>query len=185
MFGARFQRFCRRRLGLEVGEVCCAAPVPLPDKTALDLEHLKAKAGLNFIEAEHVQKIVKTCFAGREGSLSVAQLSLRVVSPFDGNDRTTFSFPFAFALIDESGAERTLLYYRVRDHLREIGLGRKGLAVLFEEGLAERMVSADAGAPRSLWTVIPEADYPAVRRLWTSVVVAKEERSHRGLERRI
>jgi hypothetical protein len=185
MFGARFQRFCRRRLGLGVGEVCCAAPVPLPDKTALDLEHLKAKAGLNFIEAEHVQKIVKTCFAGREGSLSVAQLSLRVVSPFDGNDRTTFSFPFAFALIDESGAERTLLYYRVRDHLREIGLGRKGLAVLFEEGLAERMVSADAGAPRSLWTVIPEADYPAVRRLWTSVVVAKEERSHRGLERRI
>ncbi len=182
MYGARFQRFCRRRLDLEVGTVCCGDLVLLTDRNGkgeLNFDN----TGLNFLEAKHVSLIMKNCFPDRENSLSVAQLSLRVISPFKKDEEEAFAFPFAFALIDARAGERELIYYRVRDHLREIGLGRKGLAVLLDDNKAEKVTELDKTKQESLSTVIREADYPALQRLWTSVVVAKEERGRGGLER--
>ena len=185
-YGARFQRFCRRRLDLEVGEVFCGVPVSVASARvggALDPEALKDKGGLNFLEADHVSKLVERCFSDRADALSVVQLSLRVISPFEVDDRSTFSFPFAFALIDAAGAEGELLYYRVRDHLREIGLGRKGLAILLDNRLAEKTASLDSTQQQNVSTAIPEANYQILRRLWTSVVVARGERGGGELDR--
>jgi hypothetical protein len=185
-YGARFQRFCRRRLDLEVGEVFCGVPVSVASARvggALDPEALKDKGGLNFLEADHVSRLVERCFSGRADALSVVQLSLRVISPFEVDDRSTFSFPFAFALIDAAGAEGELLYYRVRDHLREIGLGRKGLAILLDNRLAEKTASLDSTQQQNVSTAIPEANYQILRRLWTSVVVARGERGGGELNR--
>ena len=185
-YGARFQRFCRRRLDLEVGEVFCGVAVSVASARVdgdLDLESLKDRGGLNFLEADHVDKLVNLCFPGRADALSVVQLSLRVISPFEGGDQSTFSFPFAFALIDDAGADGELLYYRVRDHLREIGLGRKGLAVLLDNRLAAKAASLDSTQRRNLSIAIPEADYQVLQRLWTSVVVARGERGGGELNR--
>jgi len=45
-----------------------------------------------------------------------------------------------------------------------------------EETKAEKIVELESQTQKSIETVMPEADYPALRRLWTSVVAAKEER---------
>jgi hypothetical protein len=76
-----------------------------------------------------------------------------------------------------------LLYYRVRDHLRGIGLGRKGLAVLLERETARTMAEFNTKTRENISAVIPEADYEALRRLWTSAAVAKEERGLDELDR--
>jgi hypothetical protein len=175
MYGARFQTFCRRQLGLAVGQVSCGKSVRVADTGDI--------AALNFLETDHVRRIVKAMFSGRDRSLSVVQLALQVINPFEGDKPAEFDFPFAFALIDDSGGRRVLLYYRVRDHLREIGLGRRGLAVLLEERRAQEVVALDDKAQARVSAVIREADYRALHRLWTSVVAATQDRGARDGDR--
>jgi hypothetical protein len=175
MYGARFQRFCRRRLDLAVGRVSCGEAVNFADRGDI--------AGLNFLETDHVQRIVQECFPSRDRSLSIVQLSLQVISPFQGDNRAEFGFPFAFALVEVNGGKRVLLYYRVRDHLRGIGLGRRGLAVMLEENRVEEVVALEGTAQARVSTVIREADYLALHRLWSSVVAAAQERDSGGIDR--
>ena len=164
MYGARFQRFCRRQLDLPVGEVTCGELVSLAD---LD------DAGLNFLEAEQVRKMVTECFWDRQDSLFVVRLSLQVISPFEWGEPAAFAFPFGFALIDRGETQPLLLYYRVQDHLREIGLGRKGLARLLAEHKVEAVIAPDSKERDLVTGVIPEASYAALQRLWSSVIAAR------------
>ena len=106
-----------------------------------------------------------------------------MINPFGEEDRTEFAFPFAFALVDASGGKRVLAYFRVRDHLRGIGLGRKGLAVLFAEQKAKDIVALDCEEQARISTVIGEADYSALYRLWNSVMAAAEERDSGDIDR--
>lgn len=175
MFGARFQRFCRRRLDLPVGEVSCGDPVRFAE--------MGPEAGLNFLETNHVRRLVGECFPKRKRSMSVVQLSLQVISPFSSEDRVAFAFPFAFALVDSIGGKRVLVYFRVRDHLRGIGLGRKGLAVLLKERKVRDIVPLDRLAQKRVSAVIREADYATLHRLWSSVVTAAEESGSGDIDR--
>jgi hypothetical protein len=175
MYGARFQRFCRRRLDLAVGQVSCGEPVRLAD--------MDERGGLNFLEADHVRKIVGACWPRRKRSLSVVQLSLQVINPFGEGDRTELAFPFAFALVDASGGKRRLVYFRVRDHLRGIGLGRKALAVLLADKRVKDIVALDHEEQDRISTVIGEADYSALHRLWSSVTAAAQERGSGDIDR--
>jgi hypothetical protein len=175
MYGARFQRFCRRRLDLAMGQVSCGVPVTLAD--------MDERGGLNFLEMDHVRKIVGARWPRRKRSLSVVQLSLQVINPFGAEDRTEFAFPFAFALVQASRGKRLLAYFRVRDHLRGIGLGRKGLAVLLAENRVTDIAALDREAQNRISTVIVEADYSALYRLWSSVIAAAQERNSGEFDR--
>ncbi len=175
MYGARFQRFCRRRLDLAVGQISCGEPVRLAE--------MDERGGLNFLETDHVHKIVGAFWPRRKRSLSVIQLSLQVINPFGEEDRTEFAFPFAFALVDATGGKRVLAYFRVRDHLRGIGLGRKGLAVLLAEQRAKDVVALDREEQNRIKTVIGEADYSALYRLWSSVIAAAQDRDSGDIDR--
>jgi len=172
MYGARFQRFCRRRLGLAVGRVQCTEPVILTDGDEV--------GGLNFLESDHVRHVLRTCFPNGRPPLSVVQLWLKVIDPFGEEGRAALAFPFAFALVDTSGGRRRLLYYRVRDHLRSMGLGRKGLEVLLARGHVQEIAPLDREQQERLSGAIDEVDFSALHRLWTSVAAAAEERDAEG-----
>jgi hypothetical protein len=169
-YGARFQRFCRRRLDLPVGRVICSN----------EFTDDSAEGGglpLNFVEKWHIRNVVKARRHGHAERLSIFQLFLEVGKPLEGHDEVEFSFPFGFALVGLSAGKRELVYYRVRDHLRGMGLGRKGLAILHEKHkLLYRLDILDARQQARVERLIPEADYAALKRLWDSVVKAADER---------
>ena len=95
--------------------------------------------------------------------------------PSKGAGAVRFSFPVAFALTVDRGMEQTLAYYRVRDHLRKIGLGRSGLSVLRGAKLVIDLMKLDADEQALLALEIPEADYRTLQRLWDSVVKSSVE----------
>jgi len=176
-YGTRFQRFCRRRLTLSLGRVASRDPVS-------DLEQ---HGGLNFVEMGLVRTIVEKCLPQRASALGVVRLVLEVPSPSSAqNDPPAFTYPFAFALIeqieqstDHSEDQSRLVYYRVQDHLRDTGLGRKGLAVLQEKGQVTDLLR-EASVKDEITKRIPDADYAALSRLWSSVVTAARQRGADG-----
>lgn len=94
-YGARFQTFCRKRLKLELG--------------TLQVRPLN-EAELNFYEKRRFEQI-------REAGDSLWALELLVQNPGEGGEKIVFRFGFAV-----SDANGCLAYYRVQNHLRNIGL---------------------------------------------------------------
>lgn len=181
-YGARFQRFCRQRLGLPVGEVVC-----------IPSEELRgAKVEPNFLEIE-ICKCIQGHLddKGLGAGIEVRQLLLGARSPFEEARALKFWFPFALALIDTRSEKPQLLYYRVRDHLRGIGLGRKGLAVLRETaGVCYRPDDTETAARldcvREAFekkNLTAEADTETLKHLWDSVTKAARERGKKELDK--
>jgi hypothetical protein len=170
-YGARFQSFCERRLDLGLGDVTLGVEVPVRN-----IEDLP----LNFVEKEHVQAVIAGLrLQGDCVQLMVVPLSLDVMDP--SMQRREIGFPIAFALIVQYGGGRKLLvYYRVRDHLRVMGLGRKGLAILREKGAVSALAELDRDIQARIAKEIPEADYRTLRRMWMSVAMAMDSRTDKG-----
>jgi tetratricopeptide (TPR) repeat protein len=78
---------------------------------------------------------------------------------------------------DQNGPQ--LYYYRIRDHLRRMGLGRQGLERLWRE---DRRLSLEA-IPRNIAAVIAGADRDYLMRLWHSVLAAVPDREVQAGER--
>jgi len=153
-YGARFQNFCHARLGLEIPEIVVdrgnEARLAWHGGTSQftpwsDSE--RERIGLNFEEARRVQNILKRTGEHLSGTIHVVSLKLLIRNPRPGDTPAQahdFSFGFAMVLenADEAGAP-CLIYFRVRDHLRRMGLGRKALRCLLEvkewPGLRERI----------------------------------------------
>lgn len=180
-YGARFQQFCRRHLGLESGGLV------LSEAVEVGAEGWQGR--LNFVEQDHVRRLIAGHFAGTaddlagldrtalvevtdrwlagagRGRLELQVMEVRVADP-SGKERT-FAFQVGFALLDkarDSKAERGLVYYRVQDHLRRMGLGRAGLARL-QEAWPALYVDMPAGLVR----LIPEAAPGLLQNLWHMV----------------
>jgi hypothetical protein len=174
-YGARFQRFCQRRLDLELGRVTCHKIVAIEDPE-------KEISGLNFLE-NHIRSMVELCIEKPKDRMNIMQLSLEGGATFGESESSKFSFPFAFALVKIGSPRNELVYYRVRDHLRGMGLGRMGLAVLFEEqNIFYSRQTLSLAQQECVRGHIPEADYVSLGRLWDSVVKAAEERRSRQLD---
>lgn len=110
-YGARFQSFCEGLFELNK-----------ENRAWIDCIEIKRDA-MNFIEREHYSVV--------ESGDKLYQLEMCVRNP-DGID--TFSFPFGFAVVDGSKA---LVYYRIRNHLRKMGLWSRTRQKMLDKGLFE------------------------------------------------
>ncbi|HEX2252278.1 MAG TPA: hypothetical protein VHQ65_03315 [Thermoanaerobaculia bacterium] len=120
--GARFQNFCHRRLGLELGEVEAEvyplAGVDVPGLT----RRLEAENRVNFLEGSLVRELVAAT-PGLADRLLVLRLVVADPSAMHGDEAERLAFTFGIALV----AGTDLVYLRVQDHLRKMGLGRRAL----------------------------------------------------------
>jgi len=152
-FDPRFQRFCWTRLDLRPGRPSVASleqAVHLPDpgqwrawskaaeaegadvpELKAHMERWQADAGLNFWEAELVSKYLRA--TGRP-SQKLFPVYLTVESPrrTDGNP---LRFNVGYVIGDVEVKDRpepvfTLLYMRIQNHLRKMGLARDALMAL-------------------------------------------------------
>jgi hypothetical protein len=117
-YGARFQTFCRRKLGLETGTVEVVA------QTNAEADRL------NFHEAQLVREFVKTN-DGKSGpdQIRLLQILVRDLSNPAPTDIGALRFSFGIAVIQDGN----IVLFRVQDHLRRMGLGRGALARMVHE----------------------------------------------------
>ncbi len=131
-YGARFQTFVRRELGLDVGRVACVERKPVARGKLTDrIKRVAVKAysamELNALERNLVGEFVDANPQTARG-LVLYVLQQVVEQPVD--PELNIEFTFGFALV-RSGA---LVYLRVQDHLRQMGLARRALAQLLLDG---------------------------------------------------
>lgn len=152
-YGTRFQNFCKRHLGLDIGKVEIAAPVSLTaDQGQRDRELKKAEKRnvLNFEEIRIIHWFIDRKIEelkGADGSLraedlpfplQVLPLKIAVEDPMARNP--ALGFTFGFALVQEQGdtnkkgaKQFVMQYFRVQDHLRAMGLARRAIKGLVEK----------------------------------------------------
>jgi hypothetical protein len=115
-YGGRFRAFCEQRLNLTLGDVAATQVLAgAADKSALE------GAGLN----GHEQHQIADSYVSGDGEITVYRLELLVRHPIK-KDPPLMTFGFGYAVM--RGDE--LVMYRVQDHLRGMGLGRRGLVEL-------------------------------------------------------
>jgi hypothetical protein len=111
----RFQRFCKRRLDLDLGEVELFS-APVGDESL---------AELNFVERGLVAK--------ESADLPPSQLKLvrfdLIIPSLGESSGDLLRFHFGFALL----AGQRLLGFRIQDHLRRMGLARRAMSLLLAE----------------------------------------------------
>jgi hypothetical protein len=162
-YGARFQTFCQNQLDLKLGKITIDPPKQVP-KAVERKEDLMA-VGVSLYEAAYLyESLSKAERSSAEGySTCLLQLSVDLT----GNNEPLV-FPFGFALIDD---KKGLRLYRVRDHLRNMGLGREALVELVRQGRVAELHAKIAPTPG------PDEDARArFQRLFDSAKIEAEHR---------
>lgn len=117
-FGSRFQRFCEQQLGLDLGEISAEQ---FTGQNGPELT-----SDLNKFERMLVEEIIS------RNSLDISRLALTRFSLVVRNvlhaDQKK-EFGFGFVLFDND----RIVYFRVQDHLRDMGLGRKALQKMHDQ----------------------------------------------------
>ena len=162
-YGARFQRFCERRVNLTLGEIEVSELPAKPPSAAGSLGDLLQQAQkdlvLNVVEAELIEKFQKE---HPVTALGIYLLQLVVKDPMNKDQSTRFTF--GFALVDE---KKNLVYLRVQDHVRKMGLARQAIKELIRaHGIQDAQPLA---MPEDAPEVPTEADQKQIVRLFRSV----------------
>ena len=152
-YGTRFQRFCAHRLELFIGKVEAFVHKPshiqegnlVSDQTVQvatisRIENQPMLTWLNFLENKIVQNIFendanKEYWAEQDGKVWLVSLQIVISDPRAANNLThNRYFTFGFALIQavkspqwNQEQRNSLVYFRVQDHLRNMGLTRRAL----------------------------------------------------------
>src|SRR6185436_18933773 len=131
-YGGRFRAFCEQHLNLTLGEAEAKQVLSgAPTKSALEA------AGLN----GHEQHQIADEYVSGGEDVVVYRLELLVRHPIR-KDPPLITFGFGYAVM--RGDE--LVMYRVQDHLRGMGLGRRGLVALVVHNQRRKLVlRADDG----------------------------------------
>lgn len=169
----QFQQFCRRHLALEIGSFTIGRWVKA--NNILNQNEALYSDLLSPVELHQLRVLKQTSPNWQWDDIYVAPLCLRVRDPAS----EPFYFGIGFALIrpdDQDGSQ--LHYYRIRDHLHRMGLGRRGLEALWREDcrLTLRPV------PQELSIMIPDTDGDRLMRLWHSVLAAVPDREIKRAE---
>lgn len=123
-YGRRFRAFCRQRLKLELGRID-VVEIQLDVSKAL-AESLQA-GRLNDVECDQLERLAG---ASDPAALRLFRLDLKV--PYMAGDEKAEptqllrSFGIGYALLEK----HEIVMYRVQDHLRNMGLGQRGLEKL-------------------------------------------------------
>jgi hypothetical protein len=143
-FGARFQEFCARRLALIPGEVDVEVTKPVAGESAAAfVRRLKRERALNFAEADQIAQLR----LDEGGFDELVLLRLAVLDPSrmattSAGTQPGMTFTFGFAL----GLGKKIVYMRVQDHLRKMGLGQRALKRLMEADLGYTDLQPEARA---------------------------------------
>ncbi len=123
-YGIRFANFCRERLELDRGEL----------RRGYNLTSVEALNGsnLSFLERNRIADVIALAPIS---SFTVTPFEIRVRDPRSFSNE--ISFPVGFALT--SGGE--LWYFRIQNHVRKMGLGRKALALAIGNKLITRLAT--------------------------------------------
>lgn len=129
-FGARFQNFCRRRLGFEPGRLLVEEHRLRSGEADALLTKLRSDHRLNFLEESLVRDLLEKNRGDRAPDrLFVLRMTVREPIAPVGEKAEEIRFTFGFAV----ARGEDLVFIRVQDHLRKMGLGRKALAELVRE----------------------------------------------------
>lgn len=119
-YGRRFRSFCERYLNLGLDADAIVA-------REVDFSNAEFRM-LNVLEKWQINKVLE-----QFKNSKVYQIALAVNKPevfkSEGESDSLLSFNFAYAVIKDN----ELIMYRVQDHLRNMGLGRRGLSQLIEK----------------------------------------------------
>ena len=121
-FGARFQGFCQRYLGLEFGRVEVGQRFSVKETD---------ESVLNFLERQLLHALMERNEALKEEEVIIVPLKLVLLPP---RQEETEKIEFAFGFVVLDGA-KNILYFRVRDHLRKMGFARLALKELIQSGI--------------------------------------------------
>ena len=149
----RFQRFCKRRLDLDQGDV----------ELVTATLNATSLAELNFVERD----IINTSLTERHG-LTLARFELVIRYPGENTTQIELlRFHFGFAVL----AGQRLIGMRIQDHLRRMGLARQAMTRLQEDAPALALDSETFRTTREPGT--PESpahlDQAVLRHLFESV----------------
>ena len=192
IYGARFQGFCERHLDLRPGRMELRDPVPLDamplgDKSAAKSywRRIEKDDGVDFWEAELIQNFVMEGWYGPEAKLTDGQkdhkaqelsrlnlipFDILIESPREEPEQTLrFNVGFALALVPVAPQDSIdLVYFRIQDHLRKMGLARAALNALMTQyhGRVRNRISPTPildGASKlpggaSIWEAYPSVD---------------------------
>lgn len=140
MYDPRFQRFCRRRLGLDLGTTYVLdyrTALPRPGEwRAFDEETRRhqreqwqlAPIGLNFFEVQLVDRFLT--HTGEDRSLFLLPIRVYVPSPKRDANNLDFGVGYLIADIDDDRKVCWLHHIRIQNHLRKMGLARQALRLL-------------------------------------------------------
>ena len=119
-YGARFQSFCKRRLGLELGDV-----------KAQDIEKTGSIGALNFLEENLVSQLVAQHGDSlRRDVLRIDRIEVVVSNPQRASQ--SIRLPIGLAITVAGATGNQLVYFRIQDHLRRMGLARIALRQLIQ-----------------------------------------------------
>jgi hypothetical protein len=135
-YGARFQRFCERRLHLMMGDIAIGEVIRIQGKQNGHirgvLDRAAAEGRLNAREKSIIEVFCRAHQVDRVVPL-VMELDIGLAEGEEeaGRDESamTLSFPVGFALIHR----HAIVYFRIQDHLRGMGMARRGLQRLHEQ----------------------------------------------------
>jgi hypothetical protein len=142
-FGARFQRFCDVRLGLSKGQVEIGDTVVRSVETGAALRSWTDArvrgGGINFVEAEMIYRFenpepsAQPAGEPRFDRLHPIRLVVPGIrrgrgTPADLNSESKLEFPVGVALTQGNA----IVFFRIQDHLRNMGLGRDALRELYK-----------------------------------------------------
>jgi hypothetical protein len=150
IYGARFQRFLERHLDLRPGRITLRKAIPWP----LGMSKAKAKdfapvaerdAGLDFWEAtlaqlflDHAGERLRANAADGLPSRTLETVDLVPfqmtveTQPDDKPGSLAFNVGFALVATSRDGGPARVLYFRIQDQMRKMGLGRQALRRLIE-----------------------------------------------------
>jgi hypothetical protein len=160
----RFQRFCKRRLDLDLGDM----EIGLMGMDAAGLGQL------NFVErglAESLIPVEQRFGATESPSLCRFEMVIRYPAMEPGaTDVELLRFHFGFALLRGD----SLVYFRIQDHLRRMGLARQAMCKLVERvpGLT---ADPRACAEPPPGVVVVEEEKKALQHLFKSVRTIRDK----------
>jgi hypothetical protein len=142
-YGARFQDWCDRAMGMKLGAVGAVPIVKKGESPDAWIGTREAEERLSFVERDLVPKILLELKGQEPGGTEILGFDLVVENPTathaDPGVAELERFPIGFAVLGDN----VLYYFRMQDHLRQTGLGREALKTL-QESRDKRVKLADA-----------------------------------------
>ena len=145
-YGARFQTFCEERLKLSPGEIKISKEVERLGRTGNEfstwLNECKQNGDINFVEEQLIHEFENAGIVAQSAKADggprfdkLLPIKLTVSGLLREKDLLSskgseLSFPIGVALTKG----QSIVFFRIQDHVRKMGLGRSALKAIYKKG---------------------------------------------------